>query len=333
MSYTAAVITVSDKGAAGQRTDTSGPNLCRMLAEAGWDVVYTALVPDEQAAIQTQLINCAQQGIALVLTTGGTGFSPRDVTPEATLGVIQRQTPGIPEAMRAASMAITPRGCLSRGVAGILDRTLIVNLPGSKKAAQENLEAVLDPIRHGVDMLQSAGSADCGTEAVTASLPAAQTAALGAVPAATDAGTENDMVLDASPVLPSLDRWLQEARTSPSASERGMYLFHNGVVRQTARAQVREGTQTAAVTGMDFSYDADNVRAAIAAARAMPGISYVRVWLNQGMLQVGDPIMLVLVGGDIRPHVIDALQTLVGKIKRDCVSEQEVFALDLTAPK
>ena len=321
MSYTAAVITVSDKGAAGQRTDTSGPNLCRILTEANWDVVYTALVPDDQAAIQGQLTLCAEQGIALVLTTGGTGFSPRDVTPEATLGVIQRQTPGIPEAMRSASMAITPRGCLSRGVAGILDRTLIVNLPGSKKAAKENLEAVLDPIRHGVDMLQSAGSADCGNE--SASTSAAD--ALAAAPAEADMDPEGTGLLETSPGLPSLDRWLQEAQSAPLAENRGMYLFHNGVVRQTARAQVREGAQSAAVAGMVFSYDAAQVRSAISDARAMPGISYVRVWLNQGSLQVGDPIMLVLVGGDIRPHVVDALQALVGKIKQDCVSEKEVF--------
>lgn len=163
MKYTAAVITVSDKGFHGQRTDTSGPALCAMLQEAGWEVIHTAIVPDEAEAIRKELINCADElGTALVLTTGGTGFSPRDITPEATLAVIERQTPGIPEAMRAESMRITPKGCLSRQAAGIRKRTLIVNLPGSEKAARENIAAVLGPIRHGVDMLLGEGSADCG---------------------------------------------------------------------------------------------------------------------------------------------------------------------------
>lgn len=163
MNYTAAVITVSDKGSRGEREDTSGPNLCRILKEKGFDVIYTAIVPDETEAIQEQLRTCSdERHIALVLTTGGTGFSPRDVTPEATIAVIERQTPGIPEAMRAESMRITPKGCLSRAIAGIRGRTLIINLPGSKKAAEENILAVLDPVQHGLDMLYSEGSADCG---------------------------------------------------------------------------------------------------------------------------------------------------------------------------
>ena len=163
MNYTAAVITVSDKGFRGERVDTSGPALAAMLQESGWEVIHTAIVPDETESIQKELLFCADRlGAALVLTTGGTGFSPRDVTPEATLAVIQRQTPGIPEAMRAESMRITPKGCLSRETAGIRGGTLIVNLPGSEKAARENISAVLDPIRHGVDILLGEGSADCG---------------------------------------------------------------------------------------------------------------------------------------------------------------------------
>lgn len=162
MGYTAAVITVSDKGFRGEREDTSGPNLCRILEEKGYDVTYTAMVADEATQIQQELVKCADElGIALVLTTGGTGFSPRDITPEATLAVVERPTPGIPEAMRAESMRITPKGCLSRSAAGIRGRTLIINLPGSKKAAQENILAVLDPVGHGLDMLYSEGSADC----------------------------------------------------------------------------------------------------------------------------------------------------------------------------
>ena len=123
---------------------------------------------------------------------------------------------------------------------------------------------------------------------------------------------------------PSIDQWLAEAKADPSASRVGMYLAHNGVVREIPKAVVREGsTDTAPVTGMSFSYDAAGVEAAIAEARKMPGIEYVRVWLNEGELEVGDDIMLVLVGGDIRPHVIDALQALVGDIKNNHVNELE----------
>lgn len=162
MSFTAAVITVSDKGYAGEREDTSGPNLCRILAENGYRVIHTAMVPDDMTLIKRELVHCADHlKAALVLTTGGTGFSARDVTPEATMEVIQRMTPGIPEAMRAESMKITPKGCLSRAVAGICGRTLIINLPGSKKAAEENILAVIGPVHHGLEMLYSDGSADC----------------------------------------------------------------------------------------------------------------------------------------------------------------------------
>ena len=162
MSYSAAVITVSDKGSLGQRVDTSGPNLCALLEERGFLVCYTALVPDDSEQIKQELVKCSDDlGVALILTTGGTGFSPRDITPEATNAVMERATPGIPEVMRAESMKITSHGCLSRSVAGIRKRSLLVNLPGSKKAAQENLLAVIEPIRHGLDMLHGEGSADC----------------------------------------------------------------------------------------------------------------------------------------------------------------------------
>ena len=162
MAYTAAVITISDKGYRGEREDTSGPNLVKILTEKGFDVTYTAIVPDEGEMIQSELLMCAyEKKIALVLTTGGTGFSPRDITPEAAMEVIQRPTPGIPEAMRAESMKITPKGCLSRSVAGIRARTLIITLPGSQKASAENILAVIDPVAHGLDMLYSEGSADC----------------------------------------------------------------------------------------------------------------------------------------------------------------------------
>ena len=162
MSYTAAVITVSDKGYRGEREDTSGPNLVKILTEKGFEVSYTSIVPDEADMIKAELVKCADEmKIALVLTTGGTGFSPRDITPEATMEVVERPTPGIPEAMRAESMKITPKGCLSRSAAGIRGRSLIINLPGSKKASAENILAVIDPVAHGLDMLYSEGSADC----------------------------------------------------------------------------------------------------------------------------------------------------------------------------
>jgi len=165
MSYTAAVITVSDKGFRGERADASGPVLCDILKEKGFDVVYTTIVPDDSEMIQAELKKCAdEKGIALVLTTGGTGFSPRDITPEATMAIVERPTPGIPEAMRAESMRITPKGCLSRSAAGIRKRTLIINLPGSPKAAKENIMAVIDPVEHGLEMLYSEGSADCGRQ-------------------------------------------------------------------------------------------------------------------------------------------------------------------------
>ena len=125
--------------------------------------------------------------------------------------------------------------------------------------------------------------------------------------------------------VPSLDQWLREAKAEPSAANCGMYLAHNGVVRQTARALVRQGAQDAApVRGMLFSYDREKREAAVAETRALPGIYHVRVWLNEGELRLGDDIMLVLIGGDIRPHVVDALQYLVGRIKNECVQEREI---------
>ena len=127
--------------------------------------------------------------------------------------------------------------------------------------------------------------------------------------------------------IPSVDEWLREAKASPTAANCGMYLVHNGTVRETARAKVREAAEnTAPVMGMHFSFDAEKVEAAVAAARQLPGIGYVRVWLNEGELKLGDDIMLVLIGGDIRPRVVDALQSLVGTIKNECVREEEVYA-------
>lgn len=162
--YTAAVVTVSDRSARGQRPDGAGPVVASLLEGAGYQVAERAVVPDELLEIQDVLVDLAdRKQIALVVTTGGTGFSPRDVTPEATLAVCERLAPGIPEAMRAASLAITPRAMLSRAAAGIRGGTLIVNLPGSPKAARENLEAVLPALEHGLRMLLG-GPADCAAE-------------------------------------------------------------------------------------------------------------------------------------------------------------------------
>ncbi len=157
--YTAAVLTVSDRSFRGERPDGAGPLAASLLEAAGYHVLETALVPDEQPDIEAALIRLSGLA-ALVITTGGTGFSPRDVTPEATLAVCERMVPGIPEAMRAASLAVTPRAMLSRAAAGIRSRSLIINLPGSPKAAKENLEAVLPTLEHGLSMLLG-GPTDC----------------------------------------------------------------------------------------------------------------------------------------------------------------------------
>jgi len=125
---------------------------------------------------------------------------------------------------------------------------------------------------------------------------------------------------------PSVEQWLKEAKADPQAKESGMFLLHNGTVRETAKAKVRLGEEnTRPVTGMYFSYDEAKVNAAIEETRRMDGIFHVRVWLNEGELSVGDDIMYVLIGGDIRPHVVDALQSLVGRIKNECVVEKEKY--------
>lgn len=160
--FTAKVITVSDRCYRGEREDLGGPLVGELLAGAGYELTEPALVPDEMEQIAAALRQAAAEDVALIVTTGGTGFTPRDVTPEATLAVCERLTPGIPEAMRAASMRITPRGMLSRAQAGICGRSLIVNLPGSPKAAKENLEAVLDALEHGLTMLRGKPM-DCAT--------------------------------------------------------------------------------------------------------------------------------------------------------------------------
>lgn len=162
--YRAAVLTVSDRSFRGERPDESGPVVVSLLQEAGYEITHTATIPDELALITGVLCHLADDNVAeLVITTGGTGFAPRDVTPEATIAACERLTPGIPEAMRYASMQITPRAMLSRAQAGIRKGALIINLPGSPKAAKENLEAVLPSLSHGLEML-SGKTADCAKQ-------------------------------------------------------------------------------------------------------------------------------------------------------------------------
>lgn len=162
--YTAAVITVSDKGSRNERVDTGGPLICDILKEAGYEVIYTAIVPDEREKITAELIKTADEvDAALCVTTGGTGFGPRDVTPEATLDAVERLTPGIPEAMRYEGLKVTMRAMLSRAQAGIRKRTLIVNLPGSPRAIKENLLPILPALEHGMEMLRGPAR-DCADD-------------------------------------------------------------------------------------------------------------------------------------------------------------------------
>lgn len=158
-SFKAAVITVSDKGARGERVDESGPAAKEMLEEAGYEVVETLIIPDEPEELKTELIRLADEVRAdLVVTSGGTGFSVRDQTPEATLAVADRLAPGIAEAIRYQSMAVTNRAMLSRGVSVIRRQTVIVNLPGSPKAVRESLGYILDSLDHGIRILRGSAS-------------------------------------------------------------------------------------------------------------------------------------------------------------------------------
>jgi molybdenum cofactor synthesis domain-containing protein len=160
----AGILTLSDRGAAGQRPDKSGPAIKEMLAEIGGKVDYYQVIPDHQEQIVAELKEAAdKKELDLVLTTGGTGLAPRDVTPEATQQVLDKQVPGIAEAIRAESLAKTPKAMLSRGVAGIRGETLIINLPGSPKAVVECLEVVLPVLEHAVELIRDEVT-DCGQE-------------------------------------------------------------------------------------------------------------------------------------------------------------------------
>ncbi len=152
--FKAAIITASDKGSRGEREDLSGPAIQEMIEPEGYEVTVYKVLPDDQETLENEMKRIADEGLAdIIFTTGGTGFSLRDVTPEATIAVSDRLVPGIPEAMRAYSMTITNKAMLSRAAAGIRKQTLIVNMPGSPKAVRESLEYIIGPLRHGLEIL------------------------------------------------------------------------------------------------------------------------------------------------------------------------------------
>jgi molybdopterin adenylyltransferase len=163
MSLRIGILTISDRSSRREREDVSGPVLEQMVLEQGWQVVQTDILPDELMILRNRLATWADTGdLDIILTTGGTGFSPRDITPEATSAVIDRAAPGLAEAMRAASLQVTPHAMLSRATAGMRGRTLIINLPGSPKAARENLEVVIPVLPHAVALLGENPQAEAG---------------------------------------------------------------------------------------------------------------------------------------------------------------------------
>jgi molybdenum cofactor synthesis domain-containing protein len=158
-----AILTISDRSARGERTDLSGPAIEELISERGWSVNRVEIIPDELPLLIDTLATWADSGeFDIILTTGGTGFSPRDITPEATIKVVHREAPGLAEAMRAASLNLTPHAMMSRARAGIRGRTLIVNLPGSPRAAIENLNVVLPVFEHAVALLSDDPGAEAG---------------------------------------------------------------------------------------------------------------------------------------------------------------------------
>jgi molybdenum cofactor synthesis domain-containing protein len=169
MTIRVGILTVSDRSARGERADESGPLLRQMVERQGWAVERESIVPDDSPSIQAALIDwVGDVQLNLILTTGGTGFALRDVTPEATRAVIEREAPGLAEAMRAASLVKTPHAMLSRAVCGIRGRTLIVNLPGSPKAARENLETILPALPHAIALLQESPDSERGHQLAAA---------------------------------------------------------------------------------------------------------------------------------------------------------------------
>lgn len=159
----AGIVTVSDRGSRGERKDTSGPALKKILEENGFDVIECKIVPDEFDEIVSILKQWCDMGIELILTTGGTGFSPRDITPEATRKVIEREAPGISELIRQEGLKSTRNSVLSRGISGICRKSLIINLPGSERGAKESLNAIVDILPHALELISGKVS-DCGKD-------------------------------------------------------------------------------------------------------------------------------------------------------------------------
>lgn len=157
----AIVLTISDKGSRGERVDTAGPAVCKLLSANSYEVVDNIIIPDDFDMITNNLNKYVEMGINLIITAGGTGFSKRDITPEATKAVIERETPGLNELMRLESLKITNRAMLSRATSGLKDNSLIINLPGSEKGATENLEFILPILQHGLQILLGEDS-NCG---------------------------------------------------------------------------------------------------------------------------------------------------------------------------
>lgn len=157
-----AILTISDKGSRGEREDCTGPSLEGLIKKEGYELKYYKVIPDDIHAIESELIYiCDELRVELVLTNGGTGFSKRDVTPEATLKVIEKYVPGFGEVMRFKALAVTPKAVLTRGIAGIRGNSLIINLPGSPKGAVENLGFIIEVIPHGIDILTGKAT-ECG---------------------------------------------------------------------------------------------------------------------------------------------------------------------------
>ncbi|MCD8039403.1 MAG: MOSC domain-containing protein [Lachnospiraceae bacterium] len=162
--FRAGVITASDKGSRGEREDLSGPAICGMLEKDGYEIVRTSLLPDDEDALYEEIVRfCDEDGVDVLFTTGGTGFSPRDCMPEATLRAATKNAPGIAEAIRYYSLKITPRAMLSRAVSVIRNQTLIINLPGSTKAVKEGLECILPSLEHGIEIMRG-DAGECGRE-------------------------------------------------------------------------------------------------------------------------------------------------------------------------
>lgn len=158
--FFAAIVTASDKGYTGERVDESGPMIESMLGN-DYQVVSKKVLPDDRKMLADEMRRLCRESVDIIFTTGGTGFSDRDVTPEATLDVIEKQASGISQAMMFHSLSITPKAMLSRGIAGICGRTLIINLPGSPKAVRESLEYILKPLKHGLEILRGE-TGECG---------------------------------------------------------------------------------------------------------------------------------------------------------------------------